>query len=312
MKEFVLQQLKSNDFQHVHLMPALAAFEHGKDYFFILFELAESTLCKLLAGDGTNFSPQELWKQVRGLASGLAYLHGISVEGDEQNNGRMIHRDLKPANVLIVNSVMKIADFGLASYRPWPTTTDSRPTEGSIHEGMNHYSPPPSDETCEKDDVYSLGAIISEIACFDIGKGSRVAEYRQKRFVDSAGGQDNPSRRFYYYGTSDMKESVAEEHNSLLEKVREESKSPHTSLDPWQEFFFQEALFEMIESMLDGSKEKRPKAADVADKLREYSQRADNDVEQNADDRTEHHVVNTWLQTLITAPRRPAELQNRL
>lgn len=293
-------------------MPALAAFEHGRDYFFILFELAESTLYKFLAGDGPSFSTQELWKQVHGLASGLAYLHDISVEGDEQNNGRMIHRDLKPANVLIVNSVMKIADFGFASYKPWPTTMDSRPTESSVHEGINNYSPPPSDEACEKYDVYSLGAIISEIACFDIGKESRVAQYRQNRLDDAAGEQHNRSRRFYYHGRNDMKESVAEEHSSLLKVVREESKNPHTSLHPWQEFFFQEALFSMIENMLHESKARRPKAADVADILREFAQRAEIDVAQNVDDRTEHHVVNYWLETSITSPQGPAELKNRL
>ncbi|KAE8452617.1 hypothetical protein EG329_013876 [Mollisiaceae sp. DMI_Dod_QoI] len=311
VKEFVLQQLKSSQFQHRHLMPALAAFEHGRDYFFILFELAESTLYKFLAGDGPSFTTQELWNQVHGLASGLAYLHGISVEGDQQNNGRMIHRDLKPANVLIVGGVMKIADFGFASYKPWPTTTDSRATESSLHQGINNYSPPPSDEACEKYDVYSLGAIMSEIACFDIGKESRVAQYRQNRFDDALGEQHNRSRRFYYYERNDMKISVTEEHSSLLKVVREESKHPHTTLHPWQEFFFQPALFDMIGNMLHESKSRRPKAADVADMLREFATRADIDIAQNVDDRTEHYMVKDWVETLITSPPGPAELKNR-
>lgn len=285
-------------------MPALAAFEHGKDFFFILFELAESTLYKFLVGGGPDISPRELWKQVLGLLDGLARLHRMGV----------VHRDLKPANVLIVKGVMKIADFGFASYNPSLDTTGSSLTGSYVPEGISNYSPPPSDGGCEKYDVYFLGAMMSEIACFDIGKESRVAQYRQSRSEDP-GEKHNHSRRFYYQEGNEMKASVAEQHLTLLKWVQEESENPETTMVPWQEFFLQEDLFSMIEDMLHGSKASRPKAAEVAFRLGKFSTQAEEDIAhqaQNINDRTEYRAVNKWLELFVDNALGPSEFGNRL
>ncbi|CAG8972106.1 hypothetical protein HYALB_00011238, partial [Hymenoscyphus albidus] len=300
-KEFVIQQLESNTYQHPNLMEALAAFEHGRDFFFILFEFAPSTLYKFLIGDGPVFRPQELWKQVAGLSSGLAHLHSKGV----------IHRDLKPANILILKGVMKIADFGFASYnKPWLLPTDESPTGSLIPEGINHYSPPPSDKACEKYDVYSLGAIMSEIASFDIGNHSRLAGYRQSR-LDDAGEKHTPSRRFYYQEGYGVKLSVHEEHSSLVKTIQDESRDPQRLLHPWREFFYHERFFHMISTLLHPSKVVRPTAAEVVDMLSEHSKRADMDTSQNKNDRNEHHLVNDWLESLVDNPPGLAELGNR-
>ncbi|KAK6582789.1 hypothetical protein PZA11_005197 [Diplocarpon coronariae] len=310
LKEFVLQQLKSERFQHHHLMPALAAFQHGADYF-ILFEFAQSTLFKLLNSDESIYNTQELWDQVRGLASGMAHLHKNSAASNGTISGSMLHRDIKPANILIVGRVMKIADFGFASY-DISTTSGSRPTRASVHEGVSNYSSPPCAEVCEKDDVYSLGAIFSEIACYDVGKGSRVNKYRQSRFEEIEEGQSYKSRRFYSPITRSVKRSVLDQHSSLLEAVREKSNSLDSDGDPWQVFFFQRPLFDLIETMLHEIKTRRPRAESVEDALRKFAEQAENDVEQNPTDRMQHHRVNKWLQTLVADPPGPATIENRL
>ncbi|OWO97801.1 hypothetical protein B2J93_8912 [Marssonina coronariae] len=310
LKEFVLQQLKSERFQHHHLMPALAAFQHGADYF-ILFEFAQSTLFKLLNSDESIYNTQELWDQVRGLASGMAHLHKNSAASNGTISGSMLHRDIKPANILIVGRVMKIADFGFASY-DISTTSGSRPTRASVHEGVSNYSSPPCAEVCEKDDVYSLGAIFSEIACYDVGKGPRVNKYRQSRFEEIEEGQSYKSRRFYSPITRSVKRSVLDQHSSLLEAVREKSNSLDSDGDPWQVFFFQRPLFDLIETMLHEIKTRRPRAESVEDALRKFAEQADNDVEQNPTDRMQHHRVNKWLQTLVADPPGSATIENRL
>ncbi|KAL4812939.1 hypothetical protein BDW67DRAFT_188174 [Aspergillus spinulosporus] len=89
--------------QHPHLMSALAAFWH-EDRFSIVFEEAEITLGGYLENGGSLYTHEALWDQVRGLADGLAYLHGRS--------GSVIayHGDLKPSNILIVKGRARLFD----------------------------------------------------------------------------------------------------------------------------------------------------------------------------------------------------------
>jgi serine/threonine protein kinase len=290
-------------------MPALAAFEHGQDYFFILFEYAENTLEKLLNSSATTFTSQQLWEQARGLASGLAHIHCIPVGNGQEKDGKMVHRDLKPANVLIVGNVMKIADFGFADWNPGSADTDSMSGEYSTYGAYNNYCPPLDGKVSDKYDIYSLGAMISEIACFDLGQGPCVASYRKKRFADVVEGSQTSSWRFYYYNLNSMKRSVAEEHHRILGDVEECSRDPLTSMQPWQEFFYQRALFDLVEKMIHGSAAERPTAAYVEEALAHFTQRAYDDAAHNFDDRRQHHVVNSWLETVAPVL---AKIENRL
>lgn len=261
--------------QHQNLVEALAAFDHG-DYFFIVFELAQCTLGNYLDGlGGVTYASQDLWAQVQGLASGLAYLHGRKVAGGRQDNGKMYHLDLKPSNVLIFNGTMKIADFGLSNYKPEPRPMESMHIDNSQHAGIGLYAPP-AGRVSDKYDVYSLGTILSEIACFDVGKETRVRQYREKRLRDAVDVHENDkSIRFYYPRTDRLKHSVLQEHSDILESV-EESKRGSTgiSLQPWQESFYSRDLFELIEKMLHESALQRPFAANVSTNLDSHIRQA--------------------------------------
>ncbi|KAF1845216.1 kinase-like protein [Cucurbitaria berberidis CBS 394.84] len=265
-KEWV-NHLYTNSLKHQNLMEALAAFEYG-DYFFIVFQLAQTTLWRFLKDDagGVTFTSQELWGQVQGLASGLAYLHGQNVTGNRWENGKMYHMDLKPSNILIVNGIMKISDFGLSRYKPDPNPSESRLIGDSRQDGAGVYAPPPG-RVDEGWDVYSLGAILSEIASFDIGKTVRVEQYRRERGSDTLNGQRYGSIHFYYSETFNLKQSVVQEHYDLLQEV--ESRGAPDDIDPpsWQEQFYHQGLFENIEKMLHQSTDERPKASKVADEL---------------------------------------------
>ncbi|PVH74945.1 kinase-like protein [Cadophora sp. DSE1049] len=297
-----VNQLYVNKLQHSNLMLALAAFELPAQ-FFIILELAQSTLYKYLLSDGKSdgnaFTPRQLWNQVHGLASGLAYLHGTTVKGGKWTGGKIFHMDLKPSNVLIVNGIMKIADFGLSTHMPWPTSTESEDREGSKVGGNGWYAPPTGGASYAYD-MYSLGAIISEIACFDVGKSMLVQKYRQSRLDDKIEGQQHGSRQFFYPDGHDMKKSVTSGHQWILDVVQA-SKSPlaRRKLQEWQEEFFRQDLFDIIESMLHKSKQERPKAEVVAKQLGIFFKRADDVISRRcsaAEDRP--HEVDIWGETL--------------
>jgi serine/threonine protein kinase len=251
-------------------MEAIAAFEHGS-LFCIVFELAQCTLWTFLEGTTSlTYFSQDLWNQVQGLASGLKYLHGEKVHGLEQENENMYHMDLKPSNILIVNKVMKIADFGLSELGQ--PSSESILFGDSKHEGAQVYAPParrglPSD----KIDIYSLGAIISEIACYDIGGAKEVTLYRDERKKDRLSndllGSDS-SIRFYYPDTFAMKKSVIRQHKRLLDATNPTGGTQiEGALDQWQETFYEQGPFRLIEKMLHPVETERPTAIEVEAEL---------------------------------------------
>ncbi|OAL49069.1 kinase-like protein [Pyrenochaeta sp. DS3sAY3a] len=233
-----VKHLYANSLKHENLLEALAAFNHGS-YFFIVFELAQCTLSDILNGNNSSvpFTSPDLWQQICGLARGLEYLHGKRVCGGAQG-GRMFHLDLKPSNVLIVNKTMKIADFGLSNYKPDPQLNSSRVSGSLRHDGALAYSPP-SGKVDDKYDVYSLGAIFSEVACMDIGEAHRVAKYRDRRKADLDERPEEASEQFFYPATQRLKNSVQKEHLELCKEIKRAGKRPsNTSQSHWKQEFF--------------------------------------------------------------------------
>jgi len=84
-------------------------------------------------------------------ATGLAYLHGQ----------QMIHRDVKSNNLLLAESHLKVADFGLASMA----------TSGHRSQAGNWAWMAPEMLRCEsyteKVDVYSFGIVLAEVLTFE-------------------------------------------------------------------------------------------------------------------------------------------------
>ena len=82
-------------------------------------------------------SEREVWRFIRDVAEGLAYLHGKSI----------IHQDIKPSNILIGDDGYVITDFDMGSD---PTSHAFTPPE---------WNPERSGIT-EKSDIWSLGASV--------------------------------------------------------------------------------------------------------------------------------------------------------
>ncbi|RDW84188.1 protein kinase family protein [Aspergillus mulundensis] len=257
--------LHFDELKHPHLMSALAAFWH-RDQFSIVFEEAEQTLDTYLKSDGGL--AQELWSQLQGLADGLAFLHGSC--------GSIIayHGDLKPANILIVRGVMKIADFGLLQVRY--TSSVANPLESWPSSDINASTRPYAGPSGKKPsmDVWSFGAILSEIAAFDLEGKSGLQRYRKSRLDDSQEEADG----FHNYGfhhAGFLKKSVTETITALQELVRNSQQQQNNVLvSPFQQRFFRQRFFELIRGMLSDGHAYCPTSEHVADELKEIHRQA--------------------------------------
>ncbi|KAL4904029.1 kinase-like domain-containing protein [Aspergillus multicolor] len=257
--------LHFDELRHPHLMSALAAFWH-RDQFSIVFEEAEQTLDAYLKSDG-GIAEEELWSQVQGLADGLAFLHGSS--------GSIIayHGDLKPANILIVRGVMKIADFGLLHVRY--TSSIANPLEtwpsSDINASTRPYAGPSGSKPAM--DVWSFGAILSEIAVFDLDGTSGLQRYRQIRLNDSHEDSGFHSYGFHHAGV--LKRPVTETMDGLQEFVHNGRQQQNNALiSPFHQRFFQQRFFDLIRGMLSDGHVYCPTSQHVAEELNEIHRQA--------------------------------------
>jgi hypothetical protein len=148
--------------------------DHGADPEpFLVMELARGgTLKDYLAAardGGEYFSAETLVGWTRQLLNGLNAIHEV-----------LLHRDLKPANVLLDETTLKVADFGLTRLVEASTRTETlkgagtpvyMPPEG--WDGVSGPSPTPAY------DLYSLGVILYELATLEPPFGGDRDELRR-------------------------------------------------------------------------------------------------------------------------------------
>lgn len=104
---------------------------------------------------GDRIEEKEIWRFIRDVASGLAYLHGKSI----------IHRDIKPDNILIRHSGdFAITDFGLSK----EMKATMRKASGNKVSGSTAYMGPElfssSPSAVMASDIWALGATVLELA----------------------------------------------------------------------------------------------------------------------------------------------------
>ena len=169
---------------------AIAALNHphictlhdvGPDYLVMEFLEGETLAQRLKRG---KLSLEETLRYGEQITGALAAAHAKGI----------IHRDLKPANIMLVQSGVKVLDFGLAKAEQDDTLTASLAVMGTPG-----YMAPEQREGKPADartDIFSLGCVLYEISTgARPGSGPRVPSRRLEKIVNRCLEQD-PGRRW--------------------------------------------------------------------------------------------------------------------
>ncbi|KAK8642936.1 hypothetical protein V6N13_012260 [Hibiscus sabdariffa] len=162
LREFRAEMETLGKLFHDNIVKILGFCSSGLDRVLIYEFMERGSLDQLMYDEGQENSADGFlyWhtrkKIVRGIANGLAYLHGLDTP--------IIHRDIKASNVLLdQNFDAHISDFGLARQIQGPHSHVSTQVAGTMG-----YMPPEYREgntaATVAADVYSFGILMIEIA----------------------------------------------------------------------------------------------------------------------------------------------------
>jgi serine/threonine protein kinase len=179
MKQFVAEVVSIGRLRHRNVVKLLGYCRRRGELLLVYDYMPNGSLDRWLYGHG-NGAPPLSWEQrlraVRGVASGLLYLH----EDWEQV---VIHRDVKASNVLLDGEMnARLGDFGLARLYErgaGPQTTHVVGTMGYLAPELAR-----TRRVTPAADVFAFGAFVLEVAC-----GRRPIER-------GGGGNDDGDGRF--------------------------------------------------------------------------------------------------------------------
>ncbi|KAK1275394.1 L-type lectin-domain containing receptor kinase IV.1 [Acorus gramineus] len=160
MREFVAEIASIGRLRHRNIVQLIGYCRRKGELLLVYDYMPNGSLDKLLFNHRnglTTLSWRERFRVIRGIASGLLYLH----EGWEQ---RVIHRDVKSSNVLLDGDMNgRLGDFGLA--RLYDHGTDPQTTHVV---GTLGYLAPELSKTGKgtaATDVYAFGVFLLEVVC---------------------------------------------------------------------------------------------------------------------------------------------------
>ncbi|KAK9913577.1 hypothetical protein M0R45_037388 [Rubus argutus] len=158
LQEFVSEIASIGRLRHRNLVQLLGWCRRRGDLLLVYDFMPNGSLDKyLFENPRAILSWEERFKIVKGVASGLLYLH----EGWEQT---VIHRDIKAGNVLLDAEMNgRLGDFGLAKlyeHGSNPTTTRVVGTLGYLAPELTRTGKP-----TPSSDVFALGALLLEVVC---------------------------------------------------------------------------------------------------------------------------------------------------
>ncbi|KAI9800579.1 MAG: hypothetical protein M1833_003237 [Piccolia ochrophora] len=269
--------------QNPHIVSTLGAFQYG-EYFSIMFPLAQCSLQDYMEVREGSLTSAKLWEQMEGVAGGLAFLHGHVQQNDTRTFVVAYHLDLKPANILFIDGIMQIADFGLSKVKLLnrPLDLDSSGVPNTW--GYMPYAPPEHNDregiedrsqvSNRGHDIWSLGAIFSEVATFDIRPGgngqSSLSTYRTNRNLDREIGWG--SLCFHLNGR--RKESVSSQHTLLHDFVAGSFEPGNAHIDTWKRSFYTSNFFDLLNTMLERLPANRGTSHSTSEALKCRSQEA--------------------------------------
>ncbi|GIK15410.1 MAG: hypothetical protein BroJett003_03740 [Planctomycetota bacterium] len=120
------------------------------EYFIIMEYISGASLRDLLTAEPHGLGVAKAVFFLKGIASGLSYLHERGI----------VHRDLKPGNIFYDDGYVKIGDYGLSKF-----ISVSRHSVQTASVGTVHYMAPEvgSGSYTRSIDVYALGVILYEM-----------------------------------------------------------------------------------------------------------------------------------------------------
>jgi len=161
MKEFIAVVVSMRRLRHRNLVPLLGYCRRKGQLLLVYDCMSNGSLDKYLHNDPSKGGGTLDWPQrlhiIRGVASGLSYLH----EDWEQI---VIHRDVKASNVLLDDQMNgRLGDFGLA--RLYDHGSDARTTHvvgtmGYLAPELGH-----TGKATPSTDVFAFGAFVLEVTC---------------------------------------------------------------------------------------------------------------------------------------------------
>ncbi|XP_057979339.1 L-type lectin-domain containing receptor kinase S.4 [Malania oleifera] len=158
LREFASEISSIGRLRHRNLVQLLGWCRRRGDLLLVYDFMPNGSLDKYLFDEPkTILSWEQRFKIIKGVASGLLYLH----EGWEQT---VIHRDIKAGNVLLDSELNgRLGDFGLAKlyeHGSNPSTTRVVGTLGYLAPELTRTGKP---TTCS--DVFAFGALLLEVVC---------------------------------------------------------------------------------------------------------------------------------------------------
>lgn len=120
------------------------------DPFVVMEYISGPSLRDLINNEPQGMSPEKAAYFVKGIASGLSYLHDRGI----------VHRDLKPGNIFYDDGYVKIGDYGLSKH-----ISVSKHSGQTVSVGTVHYMAPEigSGSYTKAIDIYALGVILFEM-----------------------------------------------------------------------------------------------------------------------------------------------------
>lgn len=156
LKKFNNEAQSAAKLSHVNIVNVFDIGEDlykGQRIYYIVMEYVEGqTLKDLILSEG-KLSNREIIDYSVQIAKALRVAHSAGI----------IHRDIKPQNILIDNyGLLKVTDFGIARVSSNATITYTSSILGTVH----YISPEQAKGNIvdEKSDLYSLGAVMYEMA----------------------------------------------------------------------------------------------------------------------------------------------------
>ena len=178
MKEFIAEIVSIGRLQNRNLVPLLGYCRRKGELLLVYEYMPNGSLDKYLHGKGDNtvLSWAQRFHIVKGIASGLLYLH-------EEWEKVVVHRDIKASNVLLDDKMNgRLGDFGLARLYDHgidPHTTHVVGTIGYLAPELAH-----SGNATPPTDVFAFGMFILEVTCGQRPVNYQNAQGNQLMLVD--------------------------------------------------------------------------------------------------------------------------------